>query len=87
MPHHTAAFGCERSFASVARHLRYPEIAAPDRVGETLARSIEKQDIAAVNECLLFAIEHFGQERIPAPEQFVNSALRFPCSFAVMPVF
>jgi ppGpp synthetase/RelA/SpoT-type nucleotidyltranferase len=65
-----------RNLVGVARHLRYSDIAAPDRAEETLARSIKNEDIAAVNECLLFAIEHFGPERIPEPDQFVNSALR-----------
>jgi len=64
-----------RNLAGVARHVRYAEAASPDLAGSVLQRAIDQEHVAAVNECLLFAMEHFEAERIPEPEKFVGLAL------------
>lgn len=74
-------FGVElqsaRNLAGVARHIRYSDVAAADLAGSVLARAIEKEHVPAVVECLLFALEHYEAERIPAPDEFVGHALDF----------
>lgn len=64
-----------RNLAGVARHIRYAEAASPDLAGSVLRRAVDQKHVAAVNECLLFAMEHFEAERIPEPDKFVGFAL------------
>jgi ppGpp synthetase/RelA/SpoT-type nucleotidyltranferase len=66
-----------RNLAGVARHLRYSDVKKPDFVARLLNRGIEKGDQRAIIECLLFALEHYGTEKIPDANKFVCDALAF----------
>ena len=49
----------------------------PDFATRLLKRAIDKGDQIAVNECLLFALEHYGTEKISDADKFVRDALTF----------
>lgn len=66
-----------RNLASVARHLRHSEVKKPDFVVRLLKRAIERDDPIAVIECLLFALEHYGTEKIADGDTFLRDALTF----------
>ena len=65
------------SLAGVARHLRYSDVKKPDFAARLLKRAIDKADPIAVIECLLFALEHYGTEKIADADTFVRDALTF----------
>lgn len=66
-----------RNLASVARHLRYSEVKKPDFALSLLKRAIDRDDPIAVIECLLFALEHYGTEKIADGDTFLRDALTF----------
>lgn len=66
-----------RSLAGVARHLRYSDVREPDFATRLLKRAIANSDTIAVNECLMFGLEHYGTERIVDADTFVRDALTF----------
>ena len=66
-----------RNLAGVARHLRYSDVKKPDFAARLLKRAIDKGDPIAVIECLLFALEHYGTEKIADADTFVRDALTF----------
>lgn len=66
-----------KNLAGLARHLRYSDVKRPDFATRLLQRAIEKGDQRAVIECLLFALEHYGTEKIADPDTFVRDALAF----------
>lgn len=66
-----------RNLAGVARHLRYSEMKKPDFAARLLNRAIDKGDTIAVIECLLFALEHYGTEKIADADTFLCDALTF----------
>ena len=66
-----------RNLAGVARHLRYSDVKKPDFAARLLKRAIDKGDPIAVIECLLFALEHYGTEKIADADTFLRDALTF----------
>jgi hypothetical protein len=66
-----------RSLAGIAHHLRYSDVKKLDFAARLLKRAIDKGDPVAVVDCLLFALEHYGTEKIADPDTFVLS-LAFP---------
>ena len=66
-----------RNLAGVARHLRYSDVKKPDFAARLLRRAIDKGDPIAVIECLLFALEHYGTEKIADADTFLRDALIF----------
>lgn len=66
-----------RNLAGVARHLRYSDVKKPDFAARLLKRAIDKADAVAVIECLLFALEHYGTEKIADADTFLRDALTF----------
>lgn len=66
-----------RSLSGVARHLRYSDLKKPDFPARLLKRAIDKSDAIAVIECLLFALEHYGTEKIADVDTFLRDALTF----------
>lgn len=70
---------CEsaRNLAGVARHLRYSDVKKPDFAVRLLKRAIHRGDPIAVIECLLFALEYYGTEKITDADTFVRDALTF----------
>jgi ppGpp synthetase/RelA/SpoT-type nucleotidyltranferase len=63
-----------RNLAGLARHLRYSDVKKPDFAARLLKRAIDKGDPIAVSECLLFALEHYGTEKIADADTFVRDA-------------
>ena len=66
-----------KNLTGVARHLRYSDVKKPDFAARLLKRAIDKGDQIAVIECLLFALEHYGTEKIADADTFVRDALTF----------
>jgi hypothetical protein len=66
-----------RNLAGVARHVRFSNMKKPDLASAVLARAIEKEDVTAVTECLVFSIEHYDSEHITQRKYFVRDALKF----------
>ncbi|MDR4485321.1 MAG: RelA/SpoT domain-containing protein [Nitrospirales bacterium] len=65
------------NLVEVARHLRYSEAKEPDYAVRLLKRAIDRDDPKAVIECLLFALEHYGTERVADGDTFLSDALTF----------
>jgi ppGpp synthetase/RelA/SpoT-type nucleotidyltranferase len=66
-----------RSLAGVARHIRFLERNRADDAGHLLRRAIGKGDSIAVIECLLFAVEQYGTDKISDADAFVRDALTY----------
>jgi len=66
-----------RNLEGVAHHLRYSNVQKPEYAARLLKRAIEKDDRMAVIECLLFAMEHSGTEKISDIDMFLRDALNF----------
>lgn len=66
-----------RNLTGVARHLRYSDAKKPDFTARLLQRAINKGDPVAVIECLLFALEHYGTEKIADADTILRDALTF----------
>jgi hypothetical protein len=66
-----------RSLAGVAHHLRNSDVEKPDYAFRLLKRAIDIGDSIAVIECLLFALEHYGTEKIADADTFLGDALNF----------
>lgn len=66
-----------KSLSSLARHLRYAGVSNADLAARLLKRSIEVESVPAVIECLVFTIQHYGTDKISAPDTFVHDALTF----------
>ncbi len=66
-----------KDLASLAWHLRKSDIKLPDFAARLLKRAIEKDDQRAVTGCFLLALEHYGTEKIPDADVFVQDALSF----------
>lgn len=65
------------SLEGVARHLRYSDLKKPEFAARLLKRAIDKADAIAVVGCLLFALEHYGTEKIADADTFLGDALTF----------
>jgi ppGpp synthetase/RelA/SpoT-type nucleotidyltranferase len=61
----------------IARHLRHSDIKRPDFAARFLKRAIDKSDPIAVIECLLFALEQYGTEKIEDADTLLSDALTF----------
>jgi len=66
-----------RNLAGIVRHLRYSDIKKPDFAVRLLKRAIDKGDPISVIECLLFALEHYGTEKIADGDTLVRDSLTF----------
>jgi ppGpp synthetase/RelA/SpoT-type nucleotidyltranferase len=66
-----------RNLTGVAHHLRYSDVTKPDFAGRLLKQGIDIGDAIAVIECLLFALECYGTEKIADADTFVRDALTF----------
>lgn len=66
-----------KDLAGVARHFRYSDVTKPDFAARLLKRAIDKGDQIAVIECLLFALTHYGTEKIADADTFLRDALTF----------
>lgn len=65
------------SLAGVARHVRHSDLTQPEFGARLLKCAIDKADAIAVIECLLFALEHYGTEKIEDADTFLRDALTF----------
>lgn len=66
-----------RNLAGVARHLRYSDVKKPDLAARLLNCAIDKGDTIAVIECLLFALEYYGTEKIADADTLLRDGLTF----------
>lgn len=66
-----------RNLAGVARHLRYSDVKKPDFASRLLKRALDKGDRIAVIECLLFALENYGMEKVADADTLLRDALTF----------
>ncbi|TKB89734.1 MAG: hypothetical protein E8D41_14190 [Nitrospira sp.] len=66
-----------KNFTGIARHLRYSDVKKPDFAARLLKHAIDRGGSVAVIECLLFALEHYGTEKIADADTFVRDALNF----------
>lgn len=66
-----------RDLSSVTWHIRKSDVKKPDFAARLLKRAIEKGDQRAVTGCFLFALEHYGTEKLPDADIFVRDALHF----------
>ena len=66
-----------RNVPGVVRHLRHSDVEKPELAARLLNRSIDKDDPIAVIECLLFALEHYGTEKIADADTLLHDALTF----------
>jgi hypothetical protein len=64
-----------KNLAALARHLRITKAQNPGLAGRTLARAIEANDVFAVMECLIIALE--GGTHVPGKKDFFEPAIRF----------
>ncbi len=66
-----------KNLTGVARHLRYSGVKKPIFTARLLKHAIDRGDSVAVIECLLFALEHYGTEKVTDADTFVRDALTF----------
>ena len=66
-----------RNLAGVARHLRYSNVKKPDFAARLLECAIGTGDPLAVIQCLLFALEHYGTDRVADADTLLRDALTF----------
>jgi hypothetical protein len=66
-----------RNLAGIARHLRYSDVKKSDFAARLLKRAIDKGDQITIIECLLFALQHYGTEKIADADTFMRDALIF----------
>lgn len=66
-----------RDLTGVAWHLRRSDVKKPDFAARLLKRAMEKGDQRAVIDCLLYALEYYGTDKIPDADMFVRDALTF----------
>ena len=66
-----------RNLVGVTRHLRHSDVTNPDFVDRVLRRAIDRGDSLAVIESLLFALEHYGTEKIADGDTFLRDAFTF----------
>jgi len=70
-------FESARNLTAVVRHLRYSDVKKPEFAARLLKRAIEKDESITVIECLLFALEHYGTEKIADVDIYLRDALAF----------
>lgn len=70
-------FESARNLTAVVRHLRYSDVKKPEFAARLLKRAIEKDEPIAVIECLLFALEYYGTEKIADVDMYLREALTF----------
>jgi len=66
-----------KNLTGVARHLRYSDVKKPEFATRVLQRAIEMDDSIAVIECFLFALVHYGTEKVADANTFIRDALTF----------
>lgn len=66
-----------RSLAAVASYLRRSDVSKPELAARVLDRAIEKDDLMAVIQSFLFAMEHYGTAKIADADAFMRDALSF----------
>jgi len=70
-------FESARNLTAVVRHLRYSDVKKPEFAARLLKRAIEEDESITVIECLLFALEHYGTEKIADIDIYLRDALTF----------
>lgn len=66
-----------RSLAGLAKHLCYSSVSKAEFTVHVLECAIEQNDIRAVLECLVLAVENYGTEKIADADTFVREVLSF----------
>jgi ppGpp synthetase/RelA/SpoT-type nucleotidyltranferase len=66
-----------KSLNSLARHFRYGDVVNPAFVTRVLKSAIDADNPASVIECLLFAVQHYGTDKIADSDSFVRDALTY----------
>lgn len=66
-----------KSLNSLARHFRYADVVNPAFVTRVLKSAIDADNPASVIECLLFAVQHYGTDKIADSDGFVRDALTY----------
>ena len=66
-----------KSLNSLARHFRYGDVVNPAFVTRVLKSSIDADNPTSVIECLLFAVQHYGTDKIADSDGFVRDALNY----------
>ena len=66
-----------KSLEALARHFRYSNVQNPEFTARLLNRAIDKCETIAVIECLLFAMKHYGTEKVSDADMYLRDALTF----------
>jgi hypothetical protein len=66
-----------KSLSSLARHFRYGDVSNPAFVKRVLQSAIDADNPASVIECLLFAVQHYGTDKIADSDHFVRDCLNY----------
>ncbi|MFZ3017888.1 MAG: RelA/SpoT domain-containing protein [Gallionella sp.] len=66
-----------KNLVGIARHLRYSDVKKPEFAARLLKRAIENDEAIAVIECLLFALESYGTEKVEDVDSYLREALTF----------
>lgn len=61
----------------VMRHLRYSDVKQPGVARNLLERALEIDDTLSITECMLFAMQHYGTEKIEDADTFIRDALTY----------
>ena len=69
--------GNPESLNSLARHFRYGDVVNPAFVTRVLKSAIDADNPITVIECLLFAVKHYGTDKIADSDGFVRDALTY----------
>jgi ppGpp synthetase/RelA/SpoT-type nucleotidyltranferase len=65
------------NLGGVARHLRQSQVTSPEFAVRLLSKAIAERDSIAVIECLVFALESYGTDKLPDGSQFIQDALTY----------
>jgi ppGpp synthetase/RelA/SpoT-type nucleotidyltranferase len=66
-----------KNLAEIARHLHYSDIHKPDFADRLLKRAIDKADLIAVIECLLFALDNYETEKVSNADTYLCEAFSY----------
>lgn len=69
--------GSARSLTGIAHHIRNPSVSNSAFASSLLECAIEKNDQHAVIQCLLFALEYYGTEKLQDSDVFLGDSLSF----------
>jgi hypothetical protein len=69
--------GSAKNLSDIAWHLRRSDVKRPDFAARLLKQATAKGDQRTVTGCFIFALEHFGTEKVTDADIFVRDALSF----------